>query len=98
MGSAYCNTEMFSPESIENKLPVDQLRQMPMIEYAESIKSRGMDVTKVEELSDTELNIVSGGDISGSFPVRYEWDMQTGRLVGYDSDGNVISDDPTTIN
>jgi len=56
-----------------------------------------MDVTKVEELSDTELNIVSGGDISGSFPVRYEWDMQTGRLVGYDSDGNVISDDPTTI-
>lgn len=83
---------MFRPDLIENKFPVDQLRQTTMIEHAESIKSRGYKkVAKIEELNAEEVDCVAGGGFSIVDHVGI--DPNTGQLVEYDRDGNIIPND-----
>jgi len=53
---------------------------------------RDIKVVNLEQLNDEELNAVTGGGYSIVDHVGF--DSNTGQLVEYDKDGNIIPNDP----
>jgi len=66
-----------------------------MMRIAESMNRMGTKMATLHELNVEEVDAVTGAVVATGTVSRIGFDPNTGRIVEYDQNGNVINDDPT---